>query len=117
MKKGKYKVAVNYMDTVYVPSENVPFEENDEGKIVLKTENKGFYNTVAQKLFHKPRFSYITLDGHGTVLWKCLDGKNSVSDILNKMNEAFPDDTEKMLDRTVHFLRILTVNKYIKRKE
>ena len=103
------------MDIVYTRSEKLTFDENEEGLVVLNVENRGFFNTVAQKFFHKPRFSHISLDKYGTVVWKCLDGNNSVNDIVEKMKESFPDETDRMLDRTVHFLRILVVNDYIKK--
>lgn len=114
-KQRKYRLPANYMDIVYTPSGKLTFEKNEEGLVVLRVENKGFYNTVAQKLFHKPRFSNISLDKYGTVVWKCLDGKHSVNDIVEKMSAAFPDEQDRMLDRTVHFLRILAVNDYIKK--
>ena len=109
----KYRVSENFMDTVYAPADNIPYSENDKGMTVLKVENKGFFNFIAQKLFHRPRFSHISLDKYGTVLWKSLNGKQSVSDICRIMNEAFPEEKDRMLDRTIHFLRILAVNKFI----
>ena len=114
-KQRKYRISANYMDIVYTRSEKLTFDENEEGLVVLNVENRGFFNTVAQKFFHKPRFSHISLDKYGTVVWKCLDGNNSVNDIVEKMKESFPDETDRMLDRTVHFLRILVVNDYIKK--
>ena len=113
----KYRISANYMDIVYTPSEKLTFEENEEGLVVLRVENRGFFNTIAQKFFHKPRFSNISLDKYGTVVWKCFDDKNSVNDIIEKMKAAFPEEADRMLDRTVHFLRILAVNDYIKKEE
>ena len=114
-KQRKDRIPANYMDIVYVPSEKLTFDENEEGCVVLKVENRGFFNTIAQKFFHKPRFSHISLDKYGTVVWKCFDGKNSVNDIIEKMKATFPEEADRMLDRTVHFLRILAVNDYIKK--
>lgn len=116
-KQKKYKLPANYMDIMYTPSDKLTFEENDEGLVVLKVENTGFYNTVAQKFFHRPRFSYISLDKYGTVVWKSLDGNTTVSEVVENMKTAFPDETDRMLDRTIQFFRILDSNNYIKKEE
>ena len=105
------------MDIIYTPSDKITYKENDEGLIVLKVENTGFYNTVAQKLFKRPRFSYISLDKYGTVVWKSLDGTTTVNEVVEYMKEAFPDETDRMLDRTIQFFRILDANNYIKKEE
>ena len=115
--RKKYKLPANYMDIIYTPSDKITYEENDEGLVVLKIENTGFYNTVAQKFFKRPRFSYISLDKYGTVVWKNLNGNTTVNEVVENMIKAFPDEKDRMLDRTIQFFRILDANKYIKKEE
>ncbi len=103
------------MDVIFVKNENRPWRLKDNGIVEIDMENKGFFNTVAQKFFHRPRISHISLDKYGTVLWLALDGNASVNDLLQKMTATFPAETEKMLNRVVQFLTTLETHKFIKR--
>lgn len=111
---SKRRVTQNYMDTVFVPSEEITFTENEQGYVVVAVTNKGPFNWLAQKCFGAPRVSYISLDQLGTALWKNLDGKNTVFDLVNVMKKTFPDQDDRMLDRVVTFLHILKNKNYIK---
>lgn len=104
------------MDVVYRPAEGLAYQENDEGLVVLDMENTGFFNAVAQRLFHKPRVSHIALDRYGTALWRRLDGRRSVFALVEEMRTAFPEE-ERMLDRCVQFLYTLEVNRFIIREK
>lgn len=105
----------NYLDTKLIPSTNLIWTSEDD-IIILQVENKGFFNRLAQNLFHQPRISYISLDNYGSTLWGFLDGKNSVYNIIEKMKESFPDEKEKMLDRVIDFLHTLKIHGYIVEK-
>lgn len=104
------------MDIVFVKSEAFPWRKKDDGSVEIDMENKGFFNAVAQRFFHRPRVSHIALDKYGTTLWLSLDGKATVNEVLQKMNESFPDEKEKMLNRVVHFLATLEMHGFIERK-
>lgn len=112
MSKKKY-VSKNYMECVFNRNEEITWSENDSFCIVLDIENKGFFNRIAQRFFKRPKISHITLDKYGSCVWKLLDGKNTVFDIVNSMKSNFPDEQDKMLNRVVTFLYTLQVNKYI----
>ena len=110
------KLSANYMDIIFVKSEKCPWRKKDDGMVEVDMENRGFFNAVAQKFFKKPRVSHIALDEYGSTLWLTLDGKATVNDVLNKMKESFPGESEKMLNRVVHFLNTLEIHKFILRK-
>ena len=101
------------MDIVFVKNEACPWRQKDDGLVEIDMENRGFFNAVAQKFFKRPRISHISLDSYGTTLWLSLDGKATVNDVLKKMNDAFPAEKEKMLNRVVHFLNTLEIHKFI----
>ena len=46
----------NYIDNI--PKINKKWETLEDGIVEVTIENKGFYNTLAQKLFKKPRYSF-----------------------------------------------------------
>ena len=111
----KRKLSANYMDLVFTKNADIQWRVKENNMVEVDMENKGFFNSVAQKFFHRPRVSHIALDKYGTKLWLALDGTATVNDVLNKMNEAFPDETDKMLNRVVQFLTTLETWKFIYR--
>ncbi len=112
-KKRTKKVSANYFESVPVRSEDRPWRVTEDGMVEVDVENKGFYNTIAQKLFRKPRISHIALDAHGSAIWQNIDGKNTVMDIIKIMERDFPNDDGRMLDRVVTFLATLQTNGFI----
>ena len=108
-------LSANYMDLVFTKNAEIQWRVNEDGLVEVDMENKGFFNSLAQKFFHRPRVSHIALDKYGTTLWLALDGTATVNDLLNKMNEAFPAETDKMLNRVVQFLTTLETWKFIQR--
>lgn len=109
----KKKLPPNYMDTIFLPSAGLHWTQRKDGIIVLDMVNKGFFHKIAQKFFHKPKVSHIALDEYGTKLWLALDGQKTVYEVVKAMEDAFPNETDRMLDRVVTFLRTLQVNHFI----
>ncbi len=109
----KKKVSANYFDSVPIRGSERPWRVKDDGLVEIDMENKGFYNTIAQKLFKKPRISHISLDKYGSVVWKNIDGKNTVMDIIHTMESEFPKEKDRMLDRVVTYLATLQQNGFI----
>ncbi len=107
------KLPANYMDLVFIKNAEIQWRVKDDGFVEVDMVNKGFFNSIAQKFFHRPRVSHIALDKYGSTLWLTLDGTATVNDLLEKMNEAFPDETDKMLNRVVQFLTTLETWKFI----
>lgn len=100
------------MDIQFIPEKKI-FWKIEENIVTLDVENKGIFNNIAQKFFGQPKISHISLDKYGSTLWQLLDGENTVFEIVKKMEEAFPAEKEKMLNRVIAFLHNLQVNKYI----
>lgn len=99
----KRKIPANYMDQIPVHDDSHPWRLTDDGMAEVDMEHKGFYNRIAQKFFKKPRVSHIALDKYGTVVWQNINGENTIADIVRIMEETFPDETDRMLDRVVTF--------------
>ena len=102
----KKKQAANYLEYIPVRNPATEFTQDSAGIITLKKEWTGFYSRIAQKFFHKPRFSKIALDGYGSFIWKSIDGCKDVYALSKELDEAFPD-MEKSLPRLIKFLEIL----------
>lgn len=103
----------NYMDLIFLPNPAYPWKEDENGMVVIDIEHKGFFFVITQKLLKKPRVSHITLDAYGTKLWKSLDGRRNVYDVVLYMEEQFPQEKEQMINRVVTFLHTLQKNHFI----
>ena len=109
----KKKVSQNYMDQIPLRREDRPWRVKDDGMVEVDMENTGFYHTIAQKFFGKPRVSHIALDQYGSVVWQSIDGTNTVYDIVQIMEREFPEERDRMLDRVVTYMAGLQNNSFI----
>ena len=60
-KKDK-KQDINYLDLIPETNQSIRWHRDLKQRIILEIENKGMFNTIAQKVFGKPRFSKVHLD-------------------------------------------------------
>ena len=107
------KVSKNFMDSIPVHSETFAWHVKEDGMVEIDVENKGFYHSIAQKFFHKPRVSHIALEKYGTVVWNSMNGENTVYDIVKIMEQEFPEEKDRMLDRVVTYMAVLQRNQFI----
>lgn len=89
---------------------------NKDGIVTLKKENRGFFNRLAQKLFGRPRYSYIHLDEHGSFVWLAIDGEKSIGDIAQKLHERFGEAAEPLHERLSKYICILEDCGFVYRK-
>ena len=103
----------NYLD--YIPKHNERFswEEKENGIAVIKVPNTGFFNRVAQLVFRRPKFSYISLDEFGSFIWKQIDGVKTVYEIGQAVKAEFGDKAEPLYERLAKFITILRNNAYV----
>ena len=70
MSKKKKELQINYLDLIPERSAQLRWHTDIRGRMVLEIENKGAFNTIAQKLFENPdlrRYIWMTmahLSGH-----------------------------------------------------
>lgn len=114
MGKKVKKISPNYMDIIMYHNPEYKWSVNEDGTVVIDVINKGIHHKIAQKFFHKPKISHISLDKYGSKLWEAIDGKKTVYDVLNIMLNAFPNEEKYMLNRVVTFMQTLQNNKFIK---
>lgn len=117
--KTKNKEKKNYLD--FIPFQNVKSEYDDSAsisendgsdareyrEIMLCVENKGFFNSIAQKCFKKPRVTKVHLDKMGNFIWPLIDGKKSIYDIASYVKEEFGDEAEPLYERLTMYMKIL----------
>ena len=102
-KKGP---AENYLDRIPVRAD-LRWEQSEAGAVTLFIENRGAMNTVAQKLFHKPRFSQVHLDELGSFLWPLIDGEQTVAQLAGPLSERFGPAAEPLYPRIARYFQVL----------
>ena len=102
----KNKKAPNYLEFVPVPAKNLRYETVD-GKVTIFQENKGVFNYIAQKLWHKPRVSQIHLDEMGNFIWPLMDGERDIMAIAALIKEEFGEKAEPLYNRAVQYFKTL----------
>lgn len=96
----------NYLDKIPKISATISWTEEDN-IVTIAIENKGFFNKVAQRLFKKPKISYIHLDEFGSFVFKQIDGKKDITEIGALVKENFGDKAEPLYERLSKYISIL----------
>ena len=97
----------NYLDYIYAIDEDLVWTVDDEGVVTVDMENKGFTNRLAQRFFHQPHVSHIKLEGMGSFIFTCIDGKRTVYDIGVLVHEEFEDQAEPLYERLSVYMKQL----------
>ena len=103
----------NYLDFIPVVNGQNTWDRGEDGVVTIHMVNRGFYNTLAQKLFHTPRVSHIKLDEYGSFLWMRIDGVKTVVQLALELKEAYGEKAEPLYDRLVKYMQILRNNRFI----
>lgn len=109
----KKEIQMNYLDLIPKRSEELQWHEDFKGRIILEVENKGLFHTIAQKIFHRPRFSKIHLDETGTFVWPLIDGERTVNEIAVFVKEHFGEKAEPLHPRLVKYFQIMESYNFI----
>ena len=103
---GKRKAAANYLDLV--PRRQVAgWHAGEDGLVTLEVEHRGVVHTLAQKLLHKPRISYIHLDEMGSFVWPRIDGARTVGKLAELAARKFGERADPAYPRMAQYIRIL----------
>ena len=97
----------NFLDYVFKIPEDLTWVCSDDGVVTVDMENKGFSNRVAQKFFHRPKVSHIKLEGMGSYIFQCVDGKRTVYDIGQLVKEKFGKEAEPLYERLSVYMKQL----------
>ena len=59
MKKKKEESKINYLDLIPERAEDLRWHTDFRDRVILEVENTGLMNTIAQRVFGKPRFTKV----------------------------------------------------------
>lgn len=103
----KEVVSENYLEKIPKRNESIKWNLDENNRVTLEVENKGFFNKIAQKFFKKPKVSYVHLDENGSFLWQQIDGEKSILDLGVLVKEHFGDKAEPLYERLCKYFQIL----------
>lgn len=107
MKKKKIVIETNYLERKPAHHPDIRWTKSADGKVILEVDNVGWANRIAQKLFKRPKVSYVHLDENGSFIWPLIDGKADITAIGVKVKEHFGEKAEPLYERLAQFFRIL----------
>lgn len=97
----------NYLERCPLHPDRFTWSTDSEGIVTLDIENKGIVNRIAQKILKKPKVSHIHLDEMGSFVWPLIDGKKTIADIGEIVEEHFGDEAKPVYERLAKFFQIL----------
>ncbi len=104
----------NYLSQIPKRNETISWKTDDKGIVTLEIENKGVMNRICQKLFKKPKISYIHLDQMGSFVWPIIDGKKDIIEIGKFVEEHFGEKANPLYERLAQYFKILESYGFIK---
>lgn len=106
MKKNNLKTE-NYLKRRPVRSDLIVWSSDESGRVTLEIENTGIFNRIAQKLFGKPKISYVHLDETGSFIWPLLDGNKDITAIGKYVEERFGKEVYPLYERLAKYFQIM----------
>lgn len=104
---------IKFLKKVPVRKNGVSWHENTDYTVTLEMKNTGLLNWIFQKLFNKPKISYIRLDEAGSFIWKALDGKRDIRALGIALEEKFGKNIAPVYERLATYLIALKNCRFI----
>ena len=105
--KKKLVIGENYLLRKPMRNPAIQWETAQDGLVTLAIENKGVFNRIAQKLFKRPKISYVHLDENGSFLWPLLDGEKDITALGVLVEERFGEAAHPLYERLAKYFHIL----------
>ncbi|WP_066459292.1 PqqD family protein [Anaerotruncus rubiinfantis] len=105
------KAQQNLLD--FIPTRAFSFQQQENGLVTVTVPHTGFFDRLAQLLFHKPTQSLISLDEFGSFIWLQIDGQRTVYEIGLLVQKQFGKAAEPLFERLSTFFITLRQNRFI----
>ena len=116
MKKKQIVIPENYLERIPCRPSSIKWSTDNEGIVTLEIENTGWANIIAQKLFGRPRVSYIHLDKLGSFVWPLIDGEKDITALGALVDEAFGEEAHPLYERLARYFQILDSYRFVEWK-
>ena len=107
MRKKQQMIPKNYLENIPMRSPALTWNTNSQGIVTLEVENKGWANRIAQKLFKRPKITYVHLDKMGSFIWPLIDGSSTIADFGPLVEKEFGEEANPLYERLAKYFQIL----------
>ncbi len=104
----KQKKQENYLERIPSKNPNYVWKTDTDGIVTLEIQNKGVFNRIAQKLFKKPKVSYVHLDEFGSFVWQQIDSKRDITAIGALVDEHLGQKAHPLYERLASYFQTLS---------
>lgn len=111
MNKKKASEGENFL--LYIPKKKHINYKEIKGRIVLYFGHNKIVEKLARLIVKKPKTTDIELDELSSEVWRLIDGKNTIYEIMEKMKIKFGSRCEPLNERLILFMRYLNKKNWI----
>ncbi len=101
------KKSENYLERKPILKNSISYVCDENDIVTLEIQNNGIMNRIAQKLFSKPKVSYIHLDEYGSFAIICADGEKDIISIGETVEAKFAEKAHPLYERLSKFFQIM----------
>ena len=103
----------NYLDFIPRISAKLQWRALADGLVQISKPRDSILDRLVRSLFFTPDKFIIDLDKMGSFIWKNIDGKNTVYDLAQLVEDKFGDEAQPLYRRLIEYMRILENNGFI----
>ena len=107
----------NFLEKIPCRKDGINWTADESNIVTLEIENKGIFNRIAQKLFKKPKISYIHLDEMGSFIWPLLDGEKNIIELGKLVDAHFGEKAHPLYERLARYFQIMDSYRFIDWKQ
>lgn len=106
-------MAEDYFDLIPVINEENTWSVDINNNVIISAKKKGIVNKIAIKYFKKPEKREIELDGYGSIVWRKINGKKSIHEIVEEIIRELGEEREFARQRAAMFFEMLRFRELI----
>lgn len=103
----KKVISENYLENIPVKQENLKWEFDENGLVVLYVHNTGLMKKITQILLKKPEYTQVHLDENGSFVWPLIDGEKNIIQLGELVKAQFGEKAEPLYPRLAKYFQIL----------
>ena len=103
----------NILSVIPIRNPEVLWEENKFGRIRIRVERNDLFYGVIKKLTGRVRIDKIPLDPYGSFIWRNIDGKRTIEEIKDYLQEQQEEEIEDLEERIFRYFQELKKHQFI----
>lgn len=101
------------LSVIPIKNPQVSWEENKMGRIRIKVERKDLLYAIVKKMTGRVRIDRIPLDRYGSFIWKNIDGKHTIGEIKDLLQQQEEEEIERLEERIFQYFEVLRKHQFV----